>query len=395
MIFKDFMSETLGLPESVSQFLSYALILLLLCFISWLAHFLIKKWVVPILVRRTKTNRFKWDDILVEQKVLQKSVLFVPILILYNGAGLLGPLEPYVRSLMEILLLVQFANLAGALLDGINDIYSTLEVSKEKPIKGFLQVIKILIFVFVFLLVVANLAGTNPFVLLSGLGALLAVFSFIFKDTILGLVAGVLLSLNDMLRIGDWIEMPKYGADGDVVDITMNTVKVRNFDMTITTVPAYALISDSFKNWRGMQNAGARRIKRPVLVDAFRVKFCSEEDLVRYKDAASSRGITMELEEREDWTNLGVYQHYIKEYLCGHPRIHKGLLKMVRQLQPTENGIPVEIYAFTHTVDWEIYENIQSEIMGHVVAMAKEFDLGLFQRPTGNDVKSLVMKENL
>lgn len=366
---------------------------LLLLLVSWVVYFVTKKIVIPVLIKRINKNRYQWDSILMRHKVLHKLIFLIPILIFYNGAGFLGSLESIVRTIMVMLLLLQFANVAGAFLDSVNDIYSTLEVSKEKPIKGFLQVIKIIVYVLALLLIVAGFVDTNPFVLLSGLGAVAAVFSFIFKDTILGLVAGVLLSVNNMLRIGDWIEMPQYGANGDVIDITMNAVKVQNFDMTITTVPAYALISDSFKNWRGIQETGSRRIMRAILIDVSSICFCSDETWGRYEKIIHEMEGSDPKEKKRADTNMGAFQRYLKGYLANHPNIKQSQLQIIRQLAPTEKGIPLEIYAFADTVDWVIYEGIQSEIMEHVIGMAPRFDLELYQLPSGKDLNRMITNQ--
>jgi miniconductance mechanosensitive channel len=261
------------------------------------------------------------------------------------------------------------------------------------------------------IVILANLLGKSPFIYLSGLGAMAAVFSFIFKDSILGLVAGMLLSLNDMLRIGDWIEMPKYGADGDVIDVTMNTVKVQNFDRTITTIPAYALISDSFRNWRGMQETGGRRIKRAINIDTSSVKFCTHDMLDKYKKIhLLNEYIESKEKEIEEYnsinqidtsllvngrhlTNIGTFRIYIANYLKHHPKIHQGLIQIVRQLPPSENGLPLEIYAFTNDINWVNYEGIQADIFDHILAVAKEFDLDIFQNPTGQDIRNIGNKK--
>ncbi|WP_195682484.1 mechanosensitive ion channel family protein [Alkalibacter mobilis] len=387
-----------GLTDAYATIIGYIGAFAIVFLISILVYILAKKIFIKMVIGQIKKSKFKWDDTLLNRKFFDRMITLMPLLIVHSGSTYLGIFSEPVKFIAFMLILVQIARIAGCFLESVNDIYSRFEVSREKPIKGFLQVIKIIIYVLVGILILANLMGTNPYVMLSGLGAVAAIFSFIFKDTILGLLAGVLLSVNDMLRIGDWIEMPKYGANGDVMDITMNTVKVRNFDMTITTVPAYALISDSFKNWRGIAQIGGRRIMRSVYIDIYSVKFCTMDELVRFKEIEMIRGpIDTKIDEisagkENDITNLGVFRMYLEEYLDRHPSIHKEITHMVRELTPTEKGIPLEVYAFTNDIGWESYENTQSEIFEHIVAMTEKFGLTLYQQPSGLDVKKLHRK---
>ncbi|HCX64967.1 MAG TPA: mechanosensitive ion channel protein MscS, partial [Eubacteriaceae bacterium] len=234
--------------------------------------------------------------------------------------------------------------------------------------------------------IVAIVIGTSPLVLLSGIGAMAAVFSFIFKDTILSLVAGVLLSVNDMLRIGDWIEMPAYGANGDVVEITMNTVKVKNFDLTITTIPAYALISDSFKNWRGIIESGGRRIMRSVSIDLDSIKICDDEMHERFQSIPELKDL---IEKDKSLTNLAVFRIYLDEYLKRHPMIHQNIIQIVRQLPPTTQGVPLEVYAFSKDLDWVNYEGLQAEIFEHIFAVISDFDLRIFQEPSAEALRKV------
>lgn len=292
----------------------------------------------------------------------------------------------------------------NALLNAFDIIYRTFPVSKVRPIKGYIQVVKIILFIVGGITIISNLIGQNPLIILSGLGALSAVLMLIFKDSILGLVAGVQLSSNDMVRVGDWIEMPKYNADGDVIDITLNTVKVMNFDKTITMIPSYALISDSFKNWRGMQTSGGRRIKRSIFIDTGSIRFCSEAMIEEYHkiqylgDYLATRlsEIEQHNEERNidksnkvngrQLTNIGVFRVYIQQYLKHHPKIHQNMTLIVRQLASGENGLPFEIYAFTNDTNWVVYESVQSDIFDHIFAVAPSFGLRVFQNPTGYDI---------
>nr|WP_281245965.1 mechanosensitive ion channel family protein [Oceanisphaera psychrotolerans] len=294
-----------------------------------------------------------------------------------------------------------------ALLDALLDIFQQQPAMRTFPLRGIFQSLKLIASIFIGLLIISTLIGKSPLLLLSGLGAMTAVLMLVFKDPILGLVAGIQLSANDMLSVGDWLEMSKYGADGAVIDIGLTTVKVQNWDNTITTVPTYALISDSFKNWRGMSESGGRRIKRSLLIDSSSVRFLNEDDLHRlqrasllapYLDAKAQELSRYKSERQLDLsspvngrrlTNLGTFRAYLDAFLKDHPRIHQQMTLMVRQLEPTPNGIPMEIYAFTNTTRWVEYEGIQGDIFDHVFAVLPEFDLRAHQAPTGYDMRSL------
>jgi miniconductance mechanosensitive channel len=251
-------------------------------------------------------------------------------------------------------------------LDAAVDVYQAYAVSRHRPIKGVVEVAKIVILLFVGVLALAEILDRSPWLLLSGLGAMTAVLLVIFRDTLLGFVAGVQLAVNDMVSIGDWIEMPKHGADGDVIDITLHTVKVRNFDKTITTIPSYALVSDSFRNWRGMAAAGGRRVKRAVLIDASTVRFPTEG------------GRTS--------TNLGAFRAYVEAFLRAEPRVHGEMTLLVRELEPTPNGVPLEVYCFSKETEWGAYEALSADIVDHVIAAAPGFGLRVYQMISGSDV---------
>jgi miniconductance mechanosensitive channel len=294
-----------------------------------------------------------------------------------------------------------------ALLNAILEIYQNFEVSNEVPIKGFVQVFKIGVYFLGGILIIAIILDKSPLYLFSGLGALTAVLMLVFKDVILGFVAGIQLSANKMIANGDWIEMPQYGADGDVLEVALTTVKVQNWDKTITTIPTYALISGSFKNWRGMSESGGRRIKRAVNLDMSTVKFCTDEMLkrissIQYISAYLDRKMKEIAEDNSAkkfdesspangrrLTNIGTFRAYVIEYLKHHPMISQEMTFLVRQLAPTEHGLPLEIYIFCKDKVWANYEAIQSDIFDHVLAVIPEFDLKVFQNPTGNDFKRL------
>lgn len=401
----------LGVASGLSVYMANAVLIVGIAALSILAHYVTKKVVLSITSRYIRSNRFKWADHFLRRKVLQRLCHIVPAIIIYSFSYSFPGYHRLIGQGIAVYLTIVAIMVLDALLNVMNDIYTTYEISKSRPIKSYIQVVKIFLFVIGGIVVISNLIGQSPLILLSGIGALSAVMLLIFKDSLLGLVAGVQLSSNDMVRVGDWIEMPKYGADGDVIDISLNTVKVQNFDKTITTIPSYALISDSFKNWRGMQRAGGRRIKRSLYIDMNSVSFCNPEMLERFEriqylsDYIRERAVEIELYNREReidrtvkangraMTNIGVFRAYIERYLAQHPRIHRDMTLLVRQLPPSENGLPLEIYAFTDTTVWSEYEGVQSDIFDHLLAVAPDFGLVVFQNPSGHDMRELLKQE--
>lgn len=291
------------------------------------------------------------------------------------------------------------------------DIFQAVSDKRAKPanfpLRGLLQTVKLIASVLTVILAVSLLMDKSPLILLSGLGALSAVMLLVFKDPILGLVAGIQLSANNMLAVGDWLEMPKYGADGDVIDIALTTVKVRNWDKTITTIPTYALISDSFKNWRGMAEAGGRRIKRSIHLEMSSVCFLTEQEIeelqkvdllstylttkrsdIAKENKAKKSDMSVMINTRR-LTNVGTFRHYLVSFLKQHPKIHQNMTLIVRQLEPNSDGLPIEIYTFTNTINWSEYEDIQSDIFDHIIAILPAFNLRLHESPTGNDIRLL------
>lgn len=396
-----------NVKEDLAVYLAYGILIALIIILCIIANFITKKVVLKIITRIIRNNKFTWDDILLERKVFHKLSHIVPAIIIFSFASSFPDYEVLIGRAAFVYMFVVIILVINAFLTALNDIYNTFEVSKVRPIKGYIQVVKIALFIFGGIILISTLIGQNPLILISGLGALSAVLMLVFKDSILGLVAGVQLSANDMVRVGDWIEMPKYNADGDVFDITLNTVKIRNFDKTVTMVPSYAFISDSFKNWRGMQETGGRRIKRSIYIDISSIKFLSQDMIDEFKkiqyltDYIADKEQEIEAHNRElgvdldnmvngrHLTNIGTYRIYIENYLKNHKLIHKGLIAMVRQLAPGEYGLPLEIYAFTSDTRWLTYEAIQADIFDHVLAIAPEFGLRVFQNPTGSDMRQL------
>jgi len=365
--------------------------------------------VLHAVARKTKSD---WDDILIERQVFDRLAYLAPAYVLYHLIPL--ALDPYPEFIKLFVLAIEVYSIiivmlvSLAFLNSIQHIYGNYEISKSKPIKGYIQVAKILVFIFVAVVLIAIFIGKSPLLLLTGMGAFSAVLLLVFKDSILGLVAGVQLTSNDMLRVGEWISMPKYDADGTVLDITLTTIKVQNWDKTISTIPAYALFSESFKNWRGMEESGGRRIKRSINIDISSIKFCSPEMLKKFERFQYvSEYVRNKEEEVERFnkennvdptylvngrrqTNIGVFRAYLQGYLHNHPKIHNSMTFLVRHLQPSDRGLPIEIYVFSNDQAWANYEAIQADIFDHILAVIPEFGLRVFQNPSGADFASLV-----
>lgn len=401
----------LGLNESSSNFIAegFSLVTLVLgTFIIYhLVLFIIRK-TIYIFIEKSSSKK---DDILIKNKVFKRLCLLIPAyLIRYNIEAAIPSLSTLSSTIIlftKIYEVFIYSRVLDAILSTLNDIYDTYEISKSKPIKGFIQVLKTIIYIVCILLIIAILTDKELSNILIGLGTLSAVLMLVFKDPILGFVGGLQLTINDMLRIGDWIVMEKSKADGEVLEIGLTTVKVQNWDMTITTIPTYSLISDSFTNWRGMENSGGRRIARSFVIDIDTVKFCTPEMLERFKKFQLVTQYIIDKEkEIEEYnkanniddsnlvngrrqTNIGIFRAYLNAYLANCPFINKGMTFMVRQLSPTENGVPIQIYAFSSNKAWISYENIQSDIFDHVFAVVTMFDLKIYQKPSSNSLASL------
>ena len=399
-----------GLNAAAATFLTDTIEVLLLAVAAFLVHVITRRVLLNIITRFAARTHTDWDDVLIRRRLFHRVALFAPTVLVLRLAPVIfqtPQVAEFTRIAARIVLLVVGLLVVDALLSSVNDIYQKFSVSRRIPILGYLQVVKILVTVGVIIVAISIVIDQSPLILLSGLGALTAVILLIFKDSILGLVAGIQLVANDMVRPGDWIEMPKYGADGDVIEITLNTVKVQNWDKTITTIPTYALISDSFKNWRGMQESGGRRIKRAVYVDVGSVRFCTPEMIAKFsrikvlEDYIARKQVEMREYNQEHgiddevlvngrrMTNLGTFRAYLVEYLKRHPKIHQDMTFLVRHLQPTEVGLPIEIYVFSNDQEWANYEGIQADIFDHIFASLPEFGLRPFQSPTGSDITSL------
>ena len=375
--------------------------------LAFLAYLIMRYGIMAMLVRVISKSQTKRDDTFARMKVFSRFSHVAPAAVIYVlGPAVFASLPMLAHgigtaSLLYLTLMVVL--FLDALMNAALAIYETYDISKTFPVTSFVQIAKLLLYFFGAITVLSLVLGRSPFALFAGLGAMTAVLMLVFKDPILGFVAGIQLSVNKMVSVGDWIEMPKFAVDGDIIEIGLTTVKIRNFDKTVTTIPTQSLINDSFKNWRGMQETGGRRIKRSVHIDVGSVKFCDAEMLSRFSriqyiagyieekktelaEFNTKAGVdTSTLVNGRHMTNVGTFRAYVEAYLRAHPKISQEFTFLVRQLPPTENGLPIEVYVFTTTTNWIEYEAIQSDIFDHLLAAAMEFDLRLFQNPTGAD----------
>jgi miniconductance mechanosensitive channel len=388
---------------------------------AWLAGILAKGVLLRSLSILVATTKFTWDDALQKRRVFRRLAQIAPAVVIYFGVllvpGVLPGITEVVQAIALSFMILIVANSANAVLSTINDIYSTRPDAKSRPIKGYLQIIAIVLYVASGILIVSTLLQKDPAIFLGGLAGLTAVVLLVFRDTILSLVASIQLTQNDMIAVGDWVEMEKFGADGDVVDIALHTVKVQNWDKTITTIPTHKLIEDSFKNWRGMTRSGGRRIKRSIYLDLGTIRFLTPEEIQRLgsyeilKDYVETRLAEIDAHNRERaaavgsdegiitnarrLTNIGTFRAYIVGYLRNHPLVHSEMTLLVRQLQSGPNGLPMEIYVFSKDTDWVNYEAFQADIFDHLLAMVPEFGLRVFQSPSGKDVRGLAQRRSV
>ena len=400
--------QSFGWSVSTSSIAEPVLLALAVLLLAMLANWIAKRVLLEALHRFVRRTRTDWDDVLQEKRFFTRLSHIAPALVIYASATLFPQYADFITNVAVAYMALVGLLAVDALLNAVVSVYNRFELSRSRPIRGYVQALKAFLFVIGGIAIIGTLIDESPWKLISGIGALTAIVLLVFKDSILGFVASIQVSANDMVRIGDWIEMPKYGADGDVVDITIQCVKVRNWDKTITTIPTYALVSDSFKNWRGMQESGGRRIKRSIYIDMNSVKFCAPEMIERFRRFAFLENyIDEKLTEVEEYnrkmgfdlsekvngrrlTNLGTFRGYIREYLRNHPRLHDEMTLLVRHLSPTENGLPIEIYVFTNDIRWAEYESIQADIFDHILAVLPEFELRVFQAPSGSDLRSLL-----
>jgi miniconductance mechanosensitive channel len=408
--YSNLLSST-GLSESLVVLIENATIIVITIGLAILADFVVKKIIIGSITSLAKKSKNNWDDILIERKVFNRLAHLAPAIIvhyalqyIFDAENLVSFMENLTQAYMVIVVLL----VIDAVLDSLHEVYRRLPISDGRNIKGYVQVVKIIFYFVAIILIISIFSGETPKNLMVGLGTMAAVLMLVFKDTILGFVASIQLSANKMVNVGDWISMPKYNADGDVIDISLNTVKVQNWDKTIATIPTYALVSEAFNNWRGMEDSGGRRIKRSININMKSVGFLDHEQIEKFSKYHLLKDyITQKEKEITDYntankldedivtngrkmTNLGTFRVYLENYLHNHPKIHQDMTFLVRHLQPSEKGLPVEIYVFSNDQEWAKYEAIQADIFDHILAIMPEFGLSVFQNPTGDDFQKLV-----
>ncbi|MCC5933198.1 MAG: mechanosensitive ion channel [Balneolales bacterium] len=380
--------------------------------LSTTVHIIIRVWVIRLLHKLDENTASEWYAEIIKAKLPQRALMMVPLIFLYLGIdfvpGLNEAFEGFVTRLTASLMILVAARVIDALLSSVHAIYRMMPKADQRPIKSYIQLGKLIVYIFALIFIIASLSDQSPWYFLSGIGAIMAILLLVFRDTLLSLVASVQLTNNDLIRIGDWIEMPNFGADGDVVDISLNTVRVQNFDKTFTVIPTHKFLDHSFRNWRGMSEAGGRRIMRSLHIDLSSIRFLNYKEIQQLrKTHLLGSYIEGKMEEimaynekhlgdnpsvltNARWlTNLGTFRAYVIEYLKRHPRSKKDLLMLVRQLEPTGHGLPLQIYVFTNTTAWAEYEAIQADIFDHLLSILPEFGLRVYQQPTGEDFKML------
>lgn len=374
---------------------------------AWVLYYICKIYLVKIIQVLTRGISSTWKELFLNTRLLSLLSSIVPIVLIYSGSNVIDDLHPRISIGIEriclVLLVVVSIKAINVTLSKFNDIYNTFDTAKNRPIKGLIQVINILVYITAAILIFAAILDKSPWFFLSGFGAMTAVLLLVFRDTILSFVAGIQLTTNSLIRMGDWIEMPQFNADGDVIDIALHTVKVQNWDKTITIIPAHKFLENSFKNWRGMQESGGRRIKRSLYFDMSTIRFLEPEEIEKFSHFALLKDYIErkkeELKKHNEtvapnmivnsrrMTNIGTFRAYLQNYLKQHPMINQNMSLMVRQMAPGSDGLPLEIYAFVNDVRWVIYEQAQSDIFDHVIAISAEFGLRIHQNPTGFDMR--------
>ena len=384
-----------------NQYLLLVLIIFLGILLYTFTRYLLLNWIFKIF--RKTSNSF--DDILIKTGFFDRLSYAIPIVVVYVFMDYSSDYPPILYRTVLSLIILAVISSVNAFINSVNEFYSNSNLSKRLSIKSYLQVVKLIINILGIIIFIASLIGKSPVYLLCGIGALTAVLMLIFKDTILSFISSIQITSNDLFKVGDWVEAPQFNADGDVIDIALHTIKIQNWDKTITVIPTHKLIDSSFKNWRGMSDSGGRRIKRAIHIDMNSIKFCDDAMISRFskidiiseyidykrkdiKEYNQSKNCNNSLLNGRALTNIGTYRKYISSYLENNSNINKGMTFLVRQLSPNSNGLPLEIYVFSNDTDWIKYEQIQSDIFDHLVASVKQFDLVLFQNPTGNDFKN-------
>ena len=382
--------QQLGVAEGSLLVVQRIVVIMGILLIAYLLDMICRKVVMPGVRKVTAKTQSTWDDYLLSDEVMTNVCHLIPPIVVFALIPFAFPNEPNFLSLIlkicTIYITVVVMKLICAFLTSLYTISSEHEKLKNHSMKGFYQMLKLIVVCIGVIIIISELISKDPIAILTGLGAGTAILMLVFQDTIKGLVAGIQLTANDMVRPGDWITMPKYGADGDVMEVSLTTVKVRNWDKTITTVPPYALVNDSFQNWRGMFDIGGRRVKRSIHIDMNTVRFCTEEELAHFKQQPWMEGFE---ETGKEEVNLYLFRHYLDYYLRHHPKVNQDMIMLVRQLQPTEHGMPIELYFFSANTAWVKYEALQAEVFDHVLATVHRFGLKVFQSPTGLDLQGL------
>lgn len=378
---------------------------------AWLSNWVMKRILLRGIERALRATPIGHDSAIIDAKIISRLSNIVPALIISIGVGFVPDLPEavvlVVRNVCSAIVVLVFALAFSSGLNLINTLYERRPDARIRPVKGYIQVIQIVVYLLALILIIAALIDRSPLILLSGLGAMAAVLILVFQDTLLSLVASVQISSNDIVRVGDWVEMPGLNADGDVIDIALHTIKIQNWDKTITTVPTKRFISDPFKNWRGMKDIGGRRIKRALLLDQTSVHFLAGDEISKlHRFSLINEYLSKKDQEIKKWnlelkesgketvntrriTNIGTFRAYVEQYLRKHKQVRQDMTLIVRQLPITSDGLPLEVYCFTTTTVWPEYEGIQSDIFDHLLAILPEFGLRVFQHPSGNDMREM------
>jgi miniconductance mechanosensitive channel len=402
------------LPESLQgEYTVPAVGLLIVFLVSAVVHLMIRFWIIRLLHKLDEKTASEWYAVILKHNLPQRALFIVPLVIIYNGLNLVPEFHEevtgFIIRITAATMILVGARVLDALLSSVHTLYLMNAGPDKAPIKSYIQLGKVVVYVFAGLFIVSSLADKSPWYFLTGIGAAMAVILLLFRDTLLSLVASVQLTKNDLIRVGDWIEMPQFGADGDVIDIALNTVLVQNFDKTISVIPTHKFLEHSFRNWRGMKDTGGRRIMRSINIDISSIRFLTYHEIQRMKESHLLKDyISEKMNDVHDYnskhlkkssstltngrwlTNVGTFRAYVIEYLKKHPNSRKDLTMLVRQLEPTEKGLPLQVYVFVDTTVWAEYEGMQADIFDHLLAIAPEFGLNIFQQPSGRDFKALV-----
>lgn len=376
----------MGVSIDYLPLIYWSIVVFSTAFVVYVSTTLCRRVVIPLVHKLTSRTQTLWDDTMLNDKVLNNLCQLVPpvllMLFLPYAFSDESSFRVLVSRLCSVYITIVAVKLICSVLSSLYTLSSEHEKLKNRALQGVFQMLKLIVICVGVIIVISELLDRDPVNIIAGFGASAAILMLVFKDTIMGLVAGVQLSVNDMLRPGDWITLPKFGADGEVIEVTLTTIKVQNWDKTITTIPPYLLVSDSFQNWRGMWDYGGRRVKRSVYIDMHSISFCTKEQLARF---AANGWLDSVEQQGDEVVNLSVFRNYLEDYLRKHPKVNSGMMIMVRQLQPTPQGLPLELYFFSDGTNWVFYEHLQADIFEHLFAVLPRFDLRVFQSPAGTD----------